>query len=226
MRRRQLVALGSIGVLVLLVGVSTAMASPGSSVRESPAGATATPTATARPASDWHIDGAIQAMNGEFWTVQGFVFRVTNSTRIDSSTPLVIGAQIHASGVVQSDGTWLATHVWTDRSGQSATPTATVPATSTATATAISTATATATSTSTAAPTDTATPTSTPTVTSERTATDGDEQESDTGDGDRASAVPIVVQPGHGKNHRPKHAPNDPGNHPGKGDHDQGNHGS
>jgi hypothetical protein len=60
--------------------------------------------------SDWSIGGTLQQINGEFWTVQGFVFRVTSSTQIDGDLPS-IGTDVQAEGTVEADGTWLATHI-------------------------------------------------------------------------------------------------------------------
>jgi hypothetical protein len=60
--------------------------------------------------SDWSIGGTLQQINGEFWTVQGFVFRVTSSTQIDGDLPS-IGTEVQAEGTVEADGTWLATHI-------------------------------------------------------------------------------------------------------------------
>src|SRR5579884_287224 len=174
-----------------MVGISTAMASPGPGLlSDSTPTSTPTPTVVARAAAPWSIEGTIQAMNGQFWTVQGFVIRVTEDTRIDSTAPLTIGSQIHASGVVQPDGTWLTTHVWTDRDHQPAPPASTQTPTPTATGVAP----ATQTAAPTATPTFTTTPT--PTVTVTPTGTRADADDIRTSDADEAEDAD-VAPPGH-----------------------------
>jgi hypothetical protein len=191
---------GSLLAIALLLGVTTAMASPGPALlTESELTSASTPTTTPAPNEPWKLDGTIQAMNGQFWTVQGFVIRVTDATRIDSSVPLVIGMQIHAAGTIASDATWLATHIWTDHDDKTATTTATATPTSTLTATPVSTATST--------PTPTATPTNSPTVTPRSTETDKDDKRTPEAESDRDTdndQAPIVVLPDDNGRH-PQH---------------------
>lgn len=188
MRRTRVIFLGSIAV-ALVVGISTAMASPGPGLlSDSTPTSTATPTATARADAPWTIEGTIQAMNGQFWTVQGFVIRVTADTQIDSSSPLAIGDRIHASGIVQPDGTWLATHVWTDNGRQPTPPASTQTPTPASTGTATVTQTSTPTVTSTITATPTVTITVTPTAT--RTDTNGIRASDDEDDEDLEIAPP------------------------------------
>lgn len=184
------------------------MASPGPNLlTNSDATSTSTPTATVRADAPWSLDGTIQAMNGQFWTVERFVIRVTEDTRIDSSTPLAIGDQIHASGTVQPDGTWLATHIWTGRGGHPSPPTSSPTSTGTATPTPMVTPTATATSTASATPTTT--PTATPTVASDdsvnpRSSDDEDGEEGNV-DGPRNGPAGPRNGPVHGDEHHPDH---------------------
>ncbi len=185
------------------------MASPGPSLlTDADRTSTSTPTATGRADAPWSLDGAIQAMNGQFWTVQGFVIRVTVDTRIDSATPLAIGDQIHASGIVQSDGTWLATHIWTGRVEQPSSPTSSP----TATPTPLGTSTPTATSTASATPTTT--PTVSPTVASDDSedVRSSDDEDDDDEDVDRPGNVPLQADkhhPDHGKRHGNGKGPKD-----------------
>lgn len=156
MSRSRVIFYVFLGLGLLIVGSQAVFAStdgPHSSVVL--ATATATPTATAHPNQGWNIAGTIQAMNGEFWNVQGFAIRVTSDTRITGDLP-TIGDYVQASGVVQSDGTWLATDLHVGHDSPTATPTSQPTSTSTNTATLTATATAT--------PSPSATPTATPTV--------------------------------------------------------------
>ena len=207
MGKTKLAIWGSLLAIALLVGVTTAMASPGPALfTESEPTSTSAPTTTPVPNEPWQLDGTIQAMNGQFWTVQGFVIRVTDATRIDSSVPLVIGTQIHAVGTIASDATWLATHIWTDRDATTSTPTATTTPMNTPTATPIDTTTSTSTATATATPT--AIPTSTPTVTPQATDVDMDDErtpEAESGRDTDNDQAPIVVLPEDNR-HRPQHA--------------------
>jgi Domain of unknown function (DUF5666) len=110
----------------LIVGVRSVSASPSLISTGAPApDSQPSPTATS---SAWNIAGTIQQMNGEFWTLQGFVFRVTAATRIDGDVPS-IGTFAAAQGTVGADGTWLATVI---KVGSAATPTTTPPPTATA----------------------------------------------------------------------------------------------
>lgn len=105
--------IAGLAAIIVLVGVSRASANP----------APLAPRAAADNQGPWHIQGPISAMNGEFWDVGGFVIRVASSTRVTGGVP-AIGTPIGASGIVQPDGTWLATDVEVVGSGD-ATATAT-----------------------------------------------------------------------------------------------------
>ncbi len=71
------------------------------------------------PAPDWDIAGTIQQINGEFWTIEGFVVRVTVETQVVGDVP-TIGTFARAQGIVVADGTWLATSI---QVGSATTPT-------------------------------------------------------------------------------------------------------
>jgi len=115
-------------------------------------------------AKTWHVAGTIQMMNGQFWDVQGFVIQVTDTTKIDGDLPS-IGTNVDAKGVVESDGTWLATSIVVGQTVP-ATPSTTPSTTATPqnTSTPFPTATATATATAPATATDTPLPTATVTT--------------------------------------------------------------
>lgn len=154
MSRSRAIFYAFLGLGILVVGSQAVFASTdGTHASDVASTATATPTATAHPDQDWNIAGTIKAMNGEFWNVQGFAIRVTSDTRVTGDLP-TIGGYVQASGVVQSDGTWLATDLQVGHDSPTATPTSQPTSTSTATLTA----------TATAPPNPSATPTATPTI--------------------------------------------------------------
>lgn len=106
--RARLLAAAAIIALAIGINAIEAMLEPPS----------ATKTSAALAASDeaidtdapWEILGQIQQMNGQFWTVEGFVFRVTSATKAEGDVPS-IGTKVRATGIVQPDGTWLATEI-------------------------------------------------------------------------------------------------------------------
>ncbi|MBI2906412.1 MAG: hypothetical protein HYX92_02015 [Chloroflexi bacterium] len=57
----------------------------------------------------WEVEGILQAVNGNTWTISGFSFTVTHSTRIKGSP--VIGAEAEAKGVKRPNGEFVATKV-------------------------------------------------------------------------------------------------------------------
>jgi hypothetical protein len=67
-------------------------------------------SASATPGDGWNVAGTIEQMNGEFWNVQGFVFRVTAATKVRGDVPSV-GTYASATGIVLPDGSWQATAV-------------------------------------------------------------------------------------------------------------------
>lgn len=111
MSRARLTVYAVLAAALLVVGAHTVTAAADPPM----ARATPLPTPTDR---EWSLSGPIQSMNGEFWSVQGFVIRVTGSTQIIGDLPS-IGSVVSARGTVLADGTWLATEL---RIGQ-ATPT-------------------------------------------------------------------------------------------------------
>ncbi|MGH2460188.1 MAG: DUF5666 domain-containing protein [Chloroflexota bacterium] len=148
MSRSRVIFYAVLGLGLLIVGSQAVFAATES------AGATANAivaTATLPPDRSWNIAGTIQAMNGEFWNVQGFAILVTDDTQITGDLPTV-GSYVRAGGVVQSDGTWLTTNLHVGQASGTATPTAAPTDTSTPLPTA------------TAIPSATATPTTTPIV--------------------------------------------------------------
>ena len=145
MSRSRVTFFAILGLGLLVIGSQAVFASS-----ESTHAPIVAATATVHPDQDWNIAGTIQAMNGEFWNVQGFAIRVTSDTRIIGDLP-TIGEYVQASGVVQSDGTWLATDLHIGHDSPTATPTSQPSNTSTATPT--NTATVTATPSATATPT-------------------------------------------------------------------------
>ncbi len=146
MSRSRLIFYGILGLGLLIVGSQAVFAS---SSNASLATTAAAPTTS--PDRNWSISGTIQAMNGEFWNIQGFAIRVTSVTHISGDLP-TIGSFVRAQGTVQPDGTWLATDVHIGSDSLSATPTS------------VPTSTSTPTPTPTAQPTATATPTEVPDV--------------------------------------------------------------
>jgi hypothetical protein len=150
MGRRTIAVLGVVAGAALVIGAATAAASPDRVPTPTAAAPTSTPTALSD--SQWHIGGVIQAINGQFWTVAGFVVRVNSQTRIESSEPLSTGVAIQVWGIVEPDGTWQATLIRLDSPD---TPTPTSTPTPSATPTPTNTATATPTVTVTPRPTDT-----------------------------------------------------------------------
>src|SRR5579859_6241700 len=105
MKRAHLLAILLVGGLV--VGATVARAAPVID-RASAGSASAEPAATT--SSNLTISVTLQQLSGDFWTVQGFVFRVTSATTINGDVP-TIGTFVSAQGTVQSDGTWLATSI-------------------------------------------------------------------------------------------------------------------
>jgi hypothetical protein len=81
----------------------------------------------------WQLVGSINAMSGQFWTIAGIPVRVTDSTRVRSDVPISIGTTVAASGIVDTDGTRVATDVSAgsvlDSAMASATPASTLVAT-------------------------------------------------------------------------------------------------
>ncbi|HVC32254.1 MAG TPA: DUF5666 domain-containing protein [Chloroflexota bacterium] len=151
MSRSRVIGYTILAVALLVVGAQAVFASADSAPTRALA---ITPTA-ATQGQDWNIDGTIQAMNGEFWNIQGFAVRVDSTTPISGDLP-AIGSYVQASGTVQADGTWLVKDL---RVGHgSAAPT------STATSTAMPTDTP-APAAADVAATDESTPTATPTDT-------------------------------------------------------------
>jgi hypothetical protein len=148
LRRRGVLVLG---VAALGLGARAALAAPagalfGGSTSQSP-----------EQAADWSISGTLQSINGQTWTVQGFVFNVNAATKLLGSAP-AIGDFVSAEGIVLADGSWLALAV---RIGRRVTPTPT----STSTPATSPTSTPSPTPTNTPDTTPTNTPVTTPTVT-------------------------------------------------------------
>lgn len=141
MSRSRVIFYAVLGLGLLIVGSQAVFASTESTGTTA---TIATATATVPPDRSWNIAGTIQAMNGEFWNVQGFAIRVTADTRITGDLP-TIGSYVRAAGVVQADGTWLTTDLQVGRDSATATPTSAPTDTSTATPTASATPSATAT---------------------------------------------------------------------------------
>lgn len=127
MSRSRLVFYVILGIVGLLLAVQAALAA---SDARSAAGQVLTVTPTADPGDGWHIAGTVQAMNGQFWSVQGFVIRVDPTTRIRGDLP-TIGSYVEATGTVSSDGTWIATEIRVGHAQLPATTTSTVMPTST-----------------------------------------------------------------------------------------------
>jgi len=123
-KTRILLVLAALG---LIVGVRAELgARSGVPAHAQPALALASPRPTG--SSDWDIAGEIQEVNGEFWTLQGFVIKLTDATRVDGDVPS-IGTVAQARGIVLEDGTWLATEIHV---GSATTPTPVLLATATA----------------------------------------------------------------------------------------------
>jgi hypothetical protein len=158
-RKRLYVA---IAVVCLVLGARGALAAP------APLTESAMELFSSAPQADWNISGTLQAMNGQFWNVQGFSFRVDASTVVTGGVP-TIGSHVSAEGIVLPDGTWLARRV---RVGDEGTATNTPTSTSTGTASPTNTPTTASTATATNSPTATPTnaPTNTPTATPSSTA--------------------------------------------------------
>lgn len=91
---------------LFLIGRATLAAASPQGAADNPSLATATST----PVGQWNVAGQIEQMNGEYWNVQGFVFRVTASTSVQGDVPSV-GVYASATGTVLPDGSWLATAV-------------------------------------------------------------------------------------------------------------------
>jgi hypothetical protein len=109
--------LAPLAILLYAAGTTTlAVFSPARGASPAVLAVTATPrlSATGTPGGDWDVAGMIEQMNGEFWDVQGFVFRVTAATKVQGDVPSV-GTYATASGVVLADGTWQATVVTVGR---------------------------------------------------------------------------------------------------------------
>lgn len=157
MKRPRIAFYAILAVAGLIVGAQVVFASTDSAVKAAPSAPilTATPTVEANRA--WNIAGTIQAMNGEFWNVQGFAVRVDSTTRIIGDLPS-IGSYVEAKGTVQSDGTWLATELHVGHANAVPAETATgTPVPEHSLPTAIQTATVTSTATPTATSTTTVT---------------------------------------------------------------------
>src|SRR5579884_2938014 len=101
MNRSRVVFYAVLAAGVLMVGSQAVLAS-GDAIEAPPP-----PTTRALATRDWHVSGTIQAMNGEFWTIQGQVIRVTSSTRVRGEIP-VVGSVADATGEILPDGTWQA----------------------------------------------------------------------------------------------------------------------
>jgi hypothetical protein len=150
-RTKYLLIIGAVAMLGL--GARGALAA---SAPVTPPQATVT---TGSQHADWEISGTLQAMNGQFWIVQGFAIRVVDSTTVSGGIPTV-GEIVSASGIVLPDGTWVAKLVTvgsTATATATGTPTSTTTPLATATSTPVMTATATATATNTGVPTATST---------------------------------------------------------------------
>lgn len=135
----------AIGAFAIYVTGATALATHSAAQIAPETTSASTPAATP---GDWSIAGTIEQMNGEFWDVQGFVFRVTDATGVTGDVPAV-GGDASATGTVLPDGTWQATAITV---GQSASSSPTPTASPTDTATSIPTAVPTDVSTATAVP--------------------------------------------------------------------------
>lgn len=153
----KIVPLSVAAFVALALGISAVASALGSSPTAESSAARAIPYVTTTDREPWEIVGSIQQMNGEFWTVEGFVFRVTSATRAEGEVPS-IGTIVRAKGIVQPDGTWLATEILIGNAAT--TPDAPMP-----TPTQPPTATAEPTSTATPNPTDTPIPLPTRTAT-------------------------------------------------------------
>jgi hypothetical protein len=180
LRRRHFVVLG---VAAFGLGARAAIAAPASSFFGGDL------QNSVETAPDWNISGTLQALNGQFWDVQGFTFRVNANTKVSGDTPS-IGDFVSAEGVVLPDGSWLATAVRLRRAN---TPTAT------STSTPVSSTTNTPTQTPTNSPTN-QTPTNTPTNTP--TATPTEVEETATSVATRAPGVTRTPRPGEGGDDR------------------------
>jgi len=154
---RRIIAFATISVIALAVVAKVALFGHATSTEA------ADSFSVNQSASDWNIKGQIKEMNGTFWLIDGFSIQVNDDTRISGVVPIV-GTFAAADGVVESDGTWLATRIRvSDRDDFTPTPVGSQTATATPTSTSSSTPTATATEVGTVP--DTATPTSTSTST-------------------------------------------------------------
>lgn len=110
MTRSRLVFYAILVAAAVMVGGQAVLAS--SDAIETPL---PTPARSVPAQNDWHVSGTIQAMNGEFWTIDGQVIRVTSSTRVSGDVP-VVGSYANATGTVLSDGTWQASELRIGRS--------------------------------------------------------------------------------------------------------------
>src|SRR5258708_1643167 len=76
-------------VLILIVLVALALGARGALAAPAPTGDSTTSAQSGLPRSDWEISGTIEAMNGQFWNIQGFSIRVNDTTAVTGGIPTV-----------------------------------------------------------------------------------------------------------------------------------------